>query len=620
MAMNFKDISIRKKLMSVILVTCAMALFFMCAAYMVFEYYSYRDSLLNNVSTLGSVIASNSAGALAFDSPKDANEILGALRAEPHITAACLYNKEGKIFASYPPRLHQSDLPPAPLKKGYHFETGHLEGFQPILQEDKILGTLYLQSDLEAMYAQLRHYALIAGLLILGTLVIASLFSRVLQKSVSEPILALEETAKIISEQRDYSVRAEKYGSDEVGALTEAFNQMLAEIQSQNREILLFNQNLEQKVKDRTLDLQQQKDFVETVINSSVDLIAVFDKNLNYLMLNKRSDEYYSLKREQVIGKNILDVYPHVIESGMFEDLKKALSGEYIHNSKYKSSVANKYFDNYYIPLKDVTGKVYGVMAIAHDITRIMEASEKLEILNAELLKSNRDLEQFAYVASHDLQEPLRKIQTFTDLMAESFNDKEKLKKYHNKINQSASRMQGLIQDVLNFSRISKAEEAFEETDLGRILKTIETDFELIVREKGAVINHSALPTVKGIPMQLSQLFSNLIGNALKYNEQRPVINISSRRLTGEEVKNYSRLNGYSSYFELTFADNGIGFEAQYKEQIFNVFQRLHGRQEYSGTGIGLALCKKIVENHQGIIYANAEPGKGAVFTVVLPG
>jgi two-component system CheB/CheR fusion protein len=441
-----------------------------------------------------------------------------------------------------------------------------------------------------------------------------------LQKSVSEPILALEQTAKVISEQRDYSVRAEKYGSDEVGALTDAFNQMLAQIQSQNREILLFNQNLEQKVKDRTLDLQQQKDFVETVINSSVDLIAVFDKNLNYLILNKRADEYYILKREQVIGKNILDVYPHVIESGMFRDLKKALTGEYIHNSKYRSSVAKKYFDNYYIPLKDVSGKVYGVMAIAHDITQIMEATEKLETLNAELLKSNRDLEQFAYVASHDLQEPLRKIQTFTDLMSESFQDKEKLKKYHDKINQSASRMQGLIQDVLNFSRISKAEEAFEETDLDRILKTIETDFELIIREKGAIINHSTLPTIRGIPMQLSQLFSNIIGNALKYNEQKPVIHISSRRLTAEEVKNYSRLNGHSSYFELKFSDNGIGFEPQFKEQIFNVFQRLHGRQEYSGTGIGLALCKKIVENHQGIIYANAQPGQGAVFTVVLPG
>lgn len=606
--------------MSVILVTCAIALFFMCAAYMVFEYYSYRNSLLNNVSTLGSVIASNSAGALAFDSPKDANEILGALRAEPHITEACLYNKEGKIFASYPPGLLKADLPPAPLKKGYHFETGYLEGFQPIMQEDKMLGTLYLKSDLESMYAQLRHYALIAVLLILGTLVIASLFSRVLQKSVSEPILALEETAKVISEQRDYSVRAQKYGSDEVGALTEAFNQMLAQIQSQNHEILLFNQNLEQKVKDRTLDLQQQKDFVETVINSSVDLIAVFDKNLNYLILNKRSDEYYTLKREHVIGKNILDVYPHVIESGMFRDLKKALNGEYIHDSKYKSSVANKYFSNYYIPLKDAEGNIYGVMAIAHDITQIMEATEKLETLNAELLKSNRDLEQFAYVASHDLQEPLRKIQTFTDLMSESFHDKEKLKKYHDKINQSASRMQGLIQDVLNFSRISKAEEAFENTDLDRILKTIETDFELIIREKGAVINHSALPTVKGIPLQLSQLFSNIIGNALKYNERKPEIQISSRKLTEVEIKNHERLNGHSSYFELKFADNGIGFEPKFKEQIFNVFQRLHGRQEYSGTGIGLALCKKIVENHNGIIYAEAEPEKGAVFTIILPG
>jgi light-regulated signal transduction histidine kinase (bacteriophytochrome) len=304
----------------------------------------------------------------------------------------------------------------------------------------------------------------------------------------------------------------------------------------------------------------------------------------------------------------------------MYQNMKRALNGEYVHDDKYRSPLLNRSFENFYIPLIDKEEKVYGVLVIGHDITNIMRANEQLENLNAELIISNRDLEQFAYVASHDLQEPLRKIQTFTQLMEDNLDDREKQKTYHQKIAQAASRMQNLIRDVLSFSRISKAEEAFTTTDLNKILENIRNDFELIIREKEAVINYPVLPAIRGIPLQLFQLFSNLISNSLKYNNRKPVIDISFEKPGPEEITSHPKLNPDVSYLKFIFSDNGIGFEQEYSERIFNVFQRLHGKQTYSGTGIGLAICKKIVENHEGVIYATAKANAGATFTVILPG
>lgn len=617
--MKLRDAPIQRKLMSVMMLTCLVVLLLMGSAYILLEYFSYRDSLKTNTATLAAVISSNSSGALAFDSQKDANEILNALRAEPHIVAACLYDINGKLFAKYPADTLPEIFPPAGKSREFAFNNGYLSGFQPVYQHDEQLGMLYIKSDLKAMYAQLQRYMLIAILLIAGSLLVAFLLSKLLQHTISEPILALEQTAKAISGHRDYSVRARKSGNDEVGALTEAFNQMLARIQEQNAEITSFNQKLELKVNERTHALRQQRDFVETIINSSVDLIAVFDTELRYIMLNKRAYDFYNVNKDEVIGRKVYEVFPQTMESGVVQDLKRSLAGEYVHNAKYKSPVVKRSFENYHIPLKDNEGKIYGVLTIGHDITNIMEANDQLETVNAKLLKSNRDLEQFAYVASHDLQEPLRKIQTFTNLLGEHLNDPVQLKKYQEKINQSSSRMQQLIQDVLNFSRISNAEEAFVQVDLNSIIRHLKTDFELLLREKHAVINCPVLPVIKGIPLQITQLFSNLISNSLKYTKHNPVIDISWQQLTEDEVRQYPKLNFMIPYLEITFTDNGIGFEPEYSEKIFAIFQRLHGKQAYSGTGIGLALCRKIVENHNGVIYASGEPDKGASFIIILP-
>ncbi|WP_421825604.1 ATP-binding protein [Larkinella sp.] len=249
----------------------------------------------------------------------------------------------------------------------------------------------------------------------------------------------------------------------------------------------------------------------------------------------------------------------------------------------------------------------------------VQQRTQELNRSNQELIKTNHELEQFAYIASHDLQEPLRKIQSFSELLQANLNDEEAARQYLTKISTSAKRMAELIKSVLNYSRLSTNADPFVETDLNQILEDVETDFELLIQQKRATIQRDRLPVIEGIPMQLIQLFSNLMGNSLKFSVKDPRIVIASQAFRPTDLARERGLNPGFDYVHIQFTDNGIGFEQAYAERVFTIFQRLNHRKSYSGTGIGLALCRKIVENHGGIIRAESELDKGTTFHIYLP-
>lgn len=271
--------------------------------------------------------------------------------------------------------------------------------------------------------------------------------------------------------------------------------------------------------------------------------------------------------------------------------------------------------------LHDKDGEVIGFSKVTRDLTQQKIAEEKLAAYTAELEKQNSELEQFAYVASHDLQEPLRKIQTFAGLIRENIDDKEFVHKYFTKLDASAKRMSALIRSLLEYSRLSKDKDnpAITSVDLNTIVNEVKQDLELLIEEKKATILTGALPVIIGNHIQLGQLFSNLISNSLKFSTTDPLIKISCGIVWKDQIVNAPKSLLNTQYYHIIFQDNGIGFEEQYNKIIFSLFQRLHGKQEYVGTGIGLALCKKIVENHNGFIDANSKLGKGATFNVYLP-
>jgi light-regulated signal transduction histidine kinase (bacteriophytochrome) len=234
----------------------------------------------------------------------------------------------------------------------------------------------------------------------------------------------------------------------------------------------------------------------------------------------------------------------------------------------------------------------------------------------------NKELQSFAYISSHDLQEPLRKIQTFASRIVEKEveNLSDKGKDYFKRMQDSALRMQTLIDDLLAYSRTNSADRKFENTDLNKIVEEVRADFNEELKEKDASIVTTGLCELRIIPFQFRQLLQNLVSNSLKFADPARLLTISiaSEIANASEFQN-KRLLENTNYCHISIADNGIGFDQQFSERIFELFQRLHGRQQYKGTGIGLAIVKKIVENHAGIITACGELNKGATFDIFLP-
>lgn len=271
--------------------------------------------------------------------------------------------------------------------------------------------------------------------------------------------------------------------------------------------------------------------------------------------------------------------------------------------------------------LIDVIGKKI-VIGITTNITKDYLHSQSLSEMNKELAESNAELSSFNYVASHDLQEPLRKIQTFISRIAD--NDLQTMsdsgRAYFEKIENAVARMRQLIKDLLLFSSSNKAESIFEKTDLNILLENTKQELVQIIDEKNATINSVSFPTLHVIPFQIQQIFTNLIGNALKYSKPntKPVVNIGCV-LVHKKLDVNMKLIADKKYYKFTIKDNGLGFEQEYAEQIFILFKRLHDSSAYPGTGIGLSICKKIIDNHKGLIYAKGNLGKGAEFTFFLP-
>jgi PAS domain S-box-containing protein len=622
-----KEQSIQGKLMRLVLAISGIVLFLTGAGFFAFETITFRQANKEKLLTIGKVIAANSTAVLAFGDPDDATELLQALKAEKHIVAACLYDNRGNIIAKYPLTIPGYKLPLHPGVEQLAYKMSHLEGFIPVIQREAQVGTLYLQSDMKDLDQRFVQYAMITLLVIAISIVVAHLLTQSLQTKISAPILALAKSAGNVSQQRDYTVRAQKFDDDELGVLTDAFNQMLTQIEKQNAEIISLNHELELKVVERTNELEKanvelklKSDFEETIINSSIDMIAVFDKEYRYVILNKYGQEAFGVEAKDVIGKKLLEVFPQVKSSVMYQTLQKAFQkGEIIHTPNYKSHISDRVMENYFIPLFDKEKKVYQVLVVGHDITEINKAHEKLKQVNKELEKSNLDLEQFAFVASHDLQEPLRKIRTFSQLLEQKLDDKVAAQKYLEKIISSAGRMTDLIKAVLNYSRLTNAKEQFQKVDLDEVIENIKSDYELTIAEKEAKIIHDKLPLIWGNSFQLNQLFLNLVSNSLKFSKQQPTIIISCRIIDNSETVDQQEITGEDKFVELTFSDNGIGFDDTYADKVFTVFQRLHSKLEYPGTGIGLALCKKIVDNHNGNISVISSPGKGTTFTIILP-
>jgi PAS domain S-box-containing protein len=378
-----------------------------------------------------------------------------------------------------------------------------------------------------------------------------------------------------------------------------------------------------------TLFLSQKRlwleGFLESVLNTSQNGIVNYKAirkdgvitDFSLAFANRAIENLIGINASKVMGNNIktfpssqkdmdlFERYVEVVESGQSSVFEAFLDG----------STSQRWLLVSLVKMGD------GLTASFQDITQLKKYEEELKDNITQLERSNKELEQYAYVASHDLQEPLRKIRAFGSYLQETQSEQldEKGKVQLDKIMRSAERMSVLIRDILSFSSMRK-DDLYEETDLNKILEGVQSDFDLTISQTGASIESGTLPVIEAIPLQMTQLFYNLVNNSFKFARENVSthITISCKELNDIEKRKHD-LPGESIYYEIKFRDNGIGFSPEYSEQIFGLFKRLNDRQVYPGSGIGLALCKKVIENHNGLIYAEAEENNGACFYIIIP-
>jgi len=408
---------------------------------------------------------------------------------------------------------------------------------------------------------------------------------------------------------------------DENGEVT-GFLGALSDISDRVRveaELRQYKENLEQLVKERTVELgeayaqlQENEGRYRAIVEDQTELICRFKPDGTLTFVNPAYCRYFNKKDSELVGKSFMPMIPEEDWAATEKTLANLNPENPAVTVEHRvimpdGEVRWQQWTNRM--LYDGEGKAVEMQSVGRDISARQQAEEELKAYAAKLEISNRELQDFAYVASHDLQEPLRKIQAFGDRLNSKYGDvlTDKGRDYLARMQNAAARMQTLIEDLLSFSRVTTKAQPYAPVNLKEIATAVVSDLEVRIEESGATVEMDNLPTLDADALQMRQLFQNLISNALKFRKKDvpPVVKL-------EAV-------GQGKMYEIKIIDNGIGFEEKYSDRIFTIFQRLHGRSAYEGTGIGLAVCRKIVERHGGTITAQSTPGEGATFIFTLP-
>lgn len=484
-----RDLPIRQKLMLIALVTTGGALLLAGAALIYFDRVRFENEMASDLETLADIVAGNSTAALSFQDEEDATEVLQALHPQKHIIAAAIYDAGGRLFARYDPR-GSGNIPPRPGADSAEFREDALEVFRRIELRGERIGTVYLRSNLDELTDRFKAQAVTVGTVFLASGLAALLLSSGLQRLISRPILDLANTARAVSERQDYSIRAKKRSSDELGRLVDAFNEMLVQIQERDTELLRAKEDLEERVRDRTRELERR---------------------------------------------------------------------------------------------------------------------------NEELHQSNKDLDDFAYIASHDLKEPLRGIHNFSSFLIEDYSEKldDEGRSKLETLMRLTHRMETLIDSLLQFSRLGRVDLAIDQVDLNETVAEVLESLAITLQESGTQVRiPRRLPTVRADRARVGEIFYNLIVNGVKYNDKpEKWIEIGAIEESDSE--------GQPPVFYVR--DNGIGIAGKHHESVFRIFKRLHGRDKFGGgTGAGLTIAKKIVERHHGRIWLESSAGEGTTFYFTL--
>jgi PAS domain S-box-containing protein len=594
---RFQDLPLKQKFFRVVVFMGVAVILMTVGVLIVTDLIRFRRTMVEELSTLANIIGNNTTAALSFNDPKSAEETLSAMRADPNILAAQIYTKHLTHFASYFRQGEKKDplIFHDQIKDGHTFGRDYLDIYKPIFLDRQRIGMIYIRSDLVKFYSRLRWYGVMLIIIIGISIILTLVFSFVLQKNVLNPISHLTQTMKKVSGEKDYTIQVGKESNDEVGILVDEFNEMLGQIRKRD-EALKEAEKKYRAIFENAITGIFQASLGGRFISANPALAKIHGYDSPEELINSVTDITRQLYVDPSRRKDYLQLIHGKGKISDFEFQSFRKDGTLIWVSMNAQAV------------RDKDGEILFVEGSAQDITDRKRAEEEVKEKSEELARSNKELEQFAYVASHDLQEPLRMVTSYVQLLA---------KRYQGKLDRDANdfiefavdgamRMHRLINDLLAYSRVGTQGKALASTDSEVVFGEVLSNLRVAIEEKGATVIHEPLPTVMADDVQLGQLFQNLVGNAIKFHrEEAPQVQVSAHQSNGEWV--------------FSVKDNGIGIDPKFKELIFVIFQRLHGKGEYPGTGIGLAVCKKIVERHGGRIWVESEPGRGAAFYFTIP-
>ncbi len=597
--MSFKDSPIRRKLMTIILLTSGAVLLLTGASFFAYEFLTFRQASLRQLSTQGEIIAANSTAALAFQNVEDAREILTACKAEPHIVEASLYDSEGKLFSRYPANLPPDAFPATPEKDGYRLEHSYLTGFQPVVQAGNRLGTLYLKSDMGAMYERFRLYGVIVVLVIAGAFLLAYFLSGLLQELISQPILALADTARAVSVRRDYTVRATKRGEDELGLLTDAFNQMLTQIQQQDGA------------------LRESEGQIRAVLNSTISAVMVMDAKGIITDCNNQAEKMFGWRRSEVLGREMAELVlqpdcrqpfqrsmERYFKTGESPELNRLFeTGALRHDgSKFPVQLAVS-------PMK--TGDVVTFCGFITDITE-QKRADALREEKEDADRANRAKSEFLSRMSHELRTPLNAILGFSQLLDRQ-NPTATQRSRLSHIIRAGEHLLKLIDEVLDISRIESGNLQLSPEPVC-VVVALQEALDLIrpLAEERAIDLSTPSPIddtyfVLADSQRFKQVLLNVLSNAVKYTPIEGKVTISCRSASEDTLR-------------ILVSDTGVGIPADKLAGLFTPFERLGAEQSsVEGTGLGLALSQRLMHAMGGSIGAESTFGKGSTFWVELP-
>jgi signal transduction histidine kinase len=626
--------------MLVIMLTCGAVLLLDCAILGFYQIYKFHESLVLNTTVLADVLARNTQAALAFRDEAAAQQTLQALQADSYVTGACLYSDKRARFAKYIRQGERDEFPAEPPPDGRKFGVNSLAVVRPVMLNERRIGTIYLSTDLAGLYERLRLFAGFSFFVLMISGAAAFVLSARLQRPISQPIHALTEMAHRISADGDFAQRVPAQGRDEVGQLTAALNQLLASIEERDKALRAANELLRGEVSERTAaekELAASEQRLKALMQAlPVGVSFSYDRTCEHISGNAAMLAQIEASPEDNMSASTSDLSAHGRRVKYFVKgraiaadelpLQRAVAeNREVKPMEYETvlpSGRHIFLEGSGAPIRDEQGNASGGVAVTVDITERKQAENTLKEIHAQLAdratqletlveqrtvklrETIAELEAFSYSIAHDMRAPLRALQGFSEILLGEYSEKldAEGQRFLQRISASADRMDRLIQDVLSYSRVVRSDFPLEPVDVSRLLRGILDTYPLFAAEKADIVIAEPIPTVLGNEAMLTQIFSNFIGNAVKFVAPgvRPHLKIWAE--------------AQAKQARIFVEDNGIGIEPDQCEKIFAIFQRVS--KNYEGTGIGLAIVKKAVERMGGKVGVESKLGHGSTFWV----